>query len=181
MLGARSDTLKIYFILHMDSFIGTFHIDWKIILAQAINFFVVLIILYFLVLKPLRKLMAEREQTITGGLDNAKQNAELLSITKKEYDAVLVKARAEAHEIFQAGKQEAEIKKAEMMESAKADVDSMIANGKKALEVQKVKMVEEAKQEIVSLVVRATEKLLGGEADEEFDAKAVKEIKKIDK
>lgn len=163
----------------MDSFIETFHIDWKIIIAQAINFAVVLFILQFLALKPLKKLMKERSERIEGGLNDAAKNAELLKNTKKEYDEVLVKAREEAHVIFQEGKKEAEEKKKEMLESASKDVESMIINGKKVLEAEKTKMIEEAKTEIVSLVVKATEKLLESHKDESFDKKALEQITKI--
>lgn len=163
----------------MDSFIETFHIDWKIIIAQSINFIIVLFILYFLIVKPLKKLMKERSAHIESGLHDAVANAELLSNTKKEYDAVIAKARTEAHTIFQEGKAEAEIKKSEMIENAKNEVDSMIVNGKKLLESEKAKILEEAKNEIVSLVVKATEKLLESHAEEKFDSKAMEQIKKM--
>lgn len=163
----------------MDSFIETFHIDWKIIIAQGINFVVVLFVLYFLLVKPLKKLMKERTENIQGGLHNAKVNAELLSKTKKEYDIIISNARAEANVIFQEGKHEAELKKTEMMENAKKEVDNMILNGKKVLESEKAKIIEEAKQEIVSLVVLSTEKLLESNANEKFDTTAINKIKKM--
>jgi F-type H+-transporting ATPase subunit b len=162
----------------MDSFITTFHIDWKIIIAQAVNFVIVLAVLYYFALKPLKKLMSERENRIAGGLEDAKRNALMLEKTQKEYDAIVAKARVEAHDIFQAGKKEAEAKKAEMIGAAQADVAHMIESGKKSLETEKVKMVEEAKKEIVSLVVKATEKLLEDHDDESFDDKQVKKINK---
>ena len=163
----------------MDSFIETFHIDWKIIIAQSINFVIVLFILYFLIVKPLKKLMGERSNTIAGGLNDAKVNAELLLNTKKEYDQVITNARNEAHTIFQEGKSEAESKKAEMMENAKREVETMIANCKKMLESEKAKIIEEAKKEIVSLVVLSTEKLLESHPDEKSESKAINHIKKI--
>ncbi|HLP86256.1 MAG TPA: F0F1 ATP synthase subunit B [Candidatus Paceibacterota bacterium] len=163
----------------MDSFIETFHIDWKIIIAQGINFIIVLFVLFFLVVKPLKKLMKERSTNIANGLNDAKVNAELLLNTKKEYDEVLSKARNEANVIFQEGKKEAETKKMEMLENAKKEVDNMIANGKKVLESEKAKIIEEAKKEIVSLVVLSTEKLLESNGDEKFENKAINQIKKI--
>ena len=163
----------------MDSFIETFHIDWKIIIAQSINFIVVLFVLYFLLVKPLKKMMKERTETITGGLNDAKVNKELLLKTQKEYDDVLIKAREEAHIIFQEGKKEAEEKKKEMVEKAGLEVEQMIINGKKVLESEKAKMVEEAKNEIVSLVVKATEKLLESHKDQDFDNKTIEQIKKM--
>ncbi|MEJ0002153.1 MAG: hypothetical protein WDN09_03200 [bacterium] len=76
----------------MDEFISTFHIDWKLMLAQAVNFGLVFVALYLIAAKPLRKLIQDRGQEITTGLENAKQNAEMLANTKKEYDAALQKA-----------------------------------------------------------------------------------------
>lgn len=163
----------------MESLITTFHIDWKIIIAQVLNFLVVFLVLYFFALKPLKKLMTERENRINKGILDAKVNAETLIKTKKEYDDIINKAKEEAHILFQQGKKEVEIKKAEMMENAQKEVENMIAGGKKTLEAEKVKMVEEAKQEIVSLVVSATEKLLGSENNDKFDQKTIKQIKEI--
>lgn len=163
----------------MDSFISTFHIDWKIIIAQVINFAVVLFVLQLLALKPLKKLMRERSEKIESGLNDAKTNAELLINTKKEYDAVLSNARTEAHIIFQESKKEAEAKKIEMIEKTKDEVNNMILNGKKMLESEKIKIIEEAKQEIVSLVVKATEKLLESEPNEKFEKSVINKIKKM--
>jgi F-type H+-transporting ATPase subunit b len=163
----------------MESIISTFHIDWKIIIAQAVNFAVVFAVLYIYALKPLSKLMKERSENISKGVNDAKQNAELLERTNKDYEAILAKARKEANDIFAAGKREAEVKKSEMMEAAKTEVAGMIAGGKKTLEAEKIKMVADAKKEVASLVVGVTEKLLGQKVDSAYEAKAVKELEHI--
>lgn len=163
----------------MDSFIETFHIDWKIIVAQSINFVIVLFVLYFLLVKPLKKLMKERSENIEGGLHDAVANAELLANTQKEYDQIVASARTEANVIFQEGKHEAESKKTEMLENAKKEVDNMIASGKKVLLSEKAKIIEEAKLEIVSLVVLSTEKLLESHPNDKFDETAINKIKKM--
>ncbi len=163
----------------MDSFITTFHIDWQIIIAQAINFIVVLFVLYFLALKPLKKVMSERTEKIEGGIEDAKKNKEILNNTQKEYAEIVSKAKEEAHAIFKEGKNEAESKKKEMLEEASREVEQMITNGKKILEAEKTKMIEEAKKEIVSLVVLSTEKLLESTDTKNFDEKTLEKIKKM--
>ncbi|KKT00130.1 MAG: ATP synthase subunit b [Candidatus Nomurabacteria bacterium GW2011_GWF2_43_8] len=149
----------------MDSIISTFHIDWKIIIAQAVNFGVVFVVLYIFALKPLSKLMAERSEKIAKGIDDAKANANLLEKTRAEYDEALQKARLEANKIFQDGKKEAEAKKTLMLEEAKKETTTIIENGKKMLEAEKTKMVEDAKKDIVNLAMLATEKLLSTKQD----------------
>mgnify|MGYP001569777196 CR=1 FL=1 len=149
----------------MDSIISTFHIDWKIIIAQAINFAVVFVVLYIFALKPLGKLMVERTEKIAKGINDAKSNAVMLEKTKKEYEEILSRARAEANKVFQDGKKEAEAKKILMLEDAKNQVASIIQNGKKTLEVEKAKTVEEARKEIVNLAMLAAEKILSNKQD----------------
>lgn len=162
----------------MEPLIATFHIDWKIIIAQAINFGVVFLVLYVYALKPLSKLMEERADKIAKGITDAKQNREVLEKSTKEYEAILLKAKKEAQALFEAGKKEAETKKEKMLAEAKTEVDNMIENGKKTLEAEKVKMVSEARGEIVSLVMLATEKLTGTH-DPKLQEKAVNELKSL--
>lgn len=164
----------------MDSLISTFHIDWHLIVAQAINFLIVLLVLYFFALKPLKKMMEERGATIEGGLDNAKRQEELLANAQSEYEAMIAKANSEAATKMKEVKKDADAKTAQMMEKAQADVAATIAAGKVQLEAEKAKMMEEAKKELTALVVSATEKVLGGVVTEKIDAKIVEEsIKQI--
>lgn len=144
----------------MEEFIETFHIDWMLMLAQTINFGLVFLALYMLAAKPLKKLIKERTEEITAGLMDAKTNKETLQATKQEYDNAIRQARAEAQAIFETSKNEALVKKNEMLEAAKIEVATMIENGKKTLEAEKTKMVNEAKNEVAILVIQATEKVL---------------------
>ena len=144
----------------MESLITTFHIDWKILLAQTVNFSIVFLVLYFFALKPLKKIMGEREEKIKKGVIDANINLELVEKTKSEYTNVINKARAEANDLFRRGKREAEARKAEIIEGAQKEVNLMIINGKKVLEVEKIRIVEEAKKEIIALTIKASEKIL---------------------
>ena len=164
----------------MDSFIETFHIDWMTILAQTINFIIVLFVLNFLAIKPLKKIMADRTANIEKGLDDAKKNAETLKNTEKEYELIISKARKEAQVIFENGKNEAEAKKTEIIEKAKKEVESMIENGKQVLESEKIKILDEAKKDIVNLVVKSTEKILETKGDDDnINNKIISKIRKI--
>ena len=163
----------------MDSIISTFHIDWKIIIAQAVNFAIVFVVLYIYALKPLNKLMAERAEKIAKGITDAKQNAETLNKTKKEQEEILAKVRIEAQNIYKTGKKEGEHERAQLIEKGKLEFTTMIESGKKALESEKIKMVEDARREIASLAMLATEKLLSEKVQPSFNEKAVNDIKHL--
>src|SRR3989338_5363816 len=149
----------------MDSIISTFHIDWKIIIAQVINFGVVFIVLYIFALKPLGTLMKERSKKIEQVIFDGIKNEAMLKATSLEYDEMLTKARAEANKLATKSKKEGEEEKNRMLEEAKAEVEELIRSGRKTLEADKVKIVEEAKKEIVSLVTLAAEKLISNKKD----------------
>lgn len=163
----------------MESIISTFHIDWKIIIAQAINFGVVFVVLYIFALKPLSKLMAERSEKISKGIEDAKINAELVDKSRLEYENILVQARTEANKIFQDGKKEAEAERVQILEGAKKEVTVAVENGKKMIEAEKTKMLAEVKNEIVNLAMLATEKLISGKVDKSFNEKTVQELNNL--
>lgn len=163
----------------MEGLVSTFHIDWKLILAQIFNFGLVFAALYLLAAKPLKKLIEDRTEEITTGLMNAKQNAEILVTTEKEYKEIVAKARTEADKIFKESKKEAIMKKNEMLEEARNEVQAMITTGKKSLEAEKVKMVAEAKKEIIDLVIKTTEKVVGTQVTPAFNDKVVQELNSL--
>src|SRR3989344_2650788 len=70
----------------MDEFIATFHMDWKLMLAQAVNFGLVFLVFYLLAAKPLSKLMKDRTGEISKGLDDAKKSNELLQKATEEIE-----------------------------------------------------------------------------------------------
>lgn len=161
----------------MDSFIETFKIDWRIMIAQAINFGIVLGVFYFFALKPIKKVMKERTEKIEKGLADAKHNEDVLNLTQKESDEILAKVRLEGHEIWKEAKDDAEVKKQKMLDEAKIEVQTMIDNTKKVLQAEKARILDEAKLEVVSLVVKATEKILESDTNDSFTSKQIKHIK----
>jgi F-type H+-transporting ATPase subunit b len=163
----------------MDSIISTFHIDWKIIIAQAFNFGVVFTVLYVFVLKPLNKIMAERQAKIQKGLNDAKENAEILSQTETKHEEILSRARLEAHEIFQNVKNEADMKRAEIIEEAKREAALIIENGKQVLENEKRQLITEEHKEIVALIINGMEKLLSEKIDPTSNDRMIKELKNL--
>ena len=164
----------------MDSLITTFHIDWKIIIAQLINFAVVFAVLYVFALKPLKKLMDERGQIIKGGLDNAEKQKELLAAQEKASEEALAQARAQGAAMMKESKKDAEKYHAEMMAKTQESVAATVAAGKAQLEAEKAKMMTEAKNEIAALVIAVSEKVMGKSMNEKIESSLVEEsIKNI--
>ena len=144
----------------MQELISTFHIDWKLMIAQIVNFGLVFAAFYLIAAKPLSKLMKDRTEEITKGLEDAKRNAETLKATSAEYEATMAKARLDANAFAEKSKKEIEAKRIESLAKIDTEVAEKIEQGKKIIDAERIKMISEAKNELAGLVLRATEKIL---------------------
>ncbi len=164
----------------MESLISTFHLDLKLMIAQVVNFAVVFVVLYVFALKPLKKVMDERNQTIASGLENAKKQEELLKNAEAEYKAIIAKANQEA--TVKAKEVKKEIQELREAEIAKVEEEltTLFANGKKQAEAEKNRILDDARKELATMVITATEKVLGDVMDKKLEGKVIEDaIKKI--
>ncbi|MBI3305605.1 ATP synthase F0 subunit B [Candidatus Nomurabacteria bacterium] len=147
----------------MDSIISTFHIDWKIIIAQAVNFGIVFAVLYIFALKPLNKLMAERTEKIKKGIDDAKKSEEMLLKAAHEYEENTIKLRKLSIDTQKELKKDLEKLRAENIERIKKDEAEHIKKRAVQMEIDKKTLVESAKNEIASLATLIAKKIMEGE------------------
>lgn len=164
----------------MEALIDTFNLDWKIIVAQLINFAIVFLVLYKFALKPLAKLMDERKQKIAQGLTDAQINAQKALEIERLYQEELNKARMEAQNLLHQMKADIENKKEILLRDSHAEAQALILNTQNQLQAQKTQMINEAKKEIGKLVIESVEKILDQSLDLPTKEKLTKEsISKI--
>ena len=144
----------------MELIISTFHIDWKIIIAQAVNFGVVFTVLYIFALKPLSKLMAERGEKIKTGINDAKKSSEMLQKASEEYRQNTTKLKLIAVDAQKELKKELERLKAENLSRIKIDNDEWTKKRMEQLEIDKKALVEGAKGELITLAMLAAKKIM---------------------
>ena len=163
----------------MQSIIETFHIDWKIIIAQAVNFAIVFTVLYIYALKPLGKLMSERKDRIEKGLLDAKKSSEMLQRAKEEYEQNVIKLKKLSTDSQQELKKDLEILRNENIEVMKADTAEWVKNRQKQLEIDKGKLIEESKKEIFSLALAIAEKIMDSKIDPALNQKLMEELNNL--
>lgn len=160
----------------MDALINTFHLDVKLIFAQAVNFLIVLTILYFVALKPLTRVMHERTERIDRSLSDAEKIDQKLKDAEKQTAHVLSEAKREASRILESAHADAEQKRAAMIEKSKREIEKLIQQGKVNMAEEKERMIQAARAEVGALVIRATEKVLSGRVPKQIDAEIISEV-----
>jgi F-type H+-transporting ATPase subunit b len=160
----------------MSNLIETFHLDLKLIIAQVINFTIVLLVLYWFAFKPLVKIMAERSNKIAKSLDEAKLIGEKLAQTKEEFNKTMAEARQQANLLLEKAGQQADGKKAEMVARAKEEIGQIINQEKQKMQAEKLLTLKEIKREVADIVILTVEKILGKKMDKKEDLELIKKI-----
>jgi F-type H+-transporting ATPase subunit b len=157
----------------MDELIKTFHIELNLLVAQIVNFTIVLVVLYKFAYKPVLKTLNDRTKKIDKGIKDSELAAKKLSeITEKEKE-VLTKAKKEAQEIMKKAEIEAKGNANSLMLEARNGSDKILEDAKRQIEQEKEKIIAEAKTEVANLVILATEKIIGEKMDKEKDKELI--------
>lgn len=151
----------------MEALVSTFHLDWKMVVAQLLNFAIVFFVLYRYALKPLATLMDDRKKTIQQGLADAQNNAQKVEEINMLYDQELARARAESQKLLHEMKQEVENKREDLIKKAQSETKALIENAEIEIESQKKKILIEARKEIGTLVADSINKVLVNSLDSE--------------
>jgi F-type H+-transporting ATPase subunit b len=136
-------------------------IDPKIMLAQAVNFFVLLAILTALIYRPVLAVLESRKKRIEQAEKNAKKIEDQLKKTEESVKAELQKAQAKASEILAAAKASAKETETGLVAEAKAKVAKIVEEGKADLAREQASASKALQNEVTQIVLLATEKLLG--------------------
>ncbi len=160
----------------MEDLIQTFHIDWKLMLAQIFNFALVFLVLYFLAVKPLRKVITERTEEITTGLDNAKQSKEELENAEKTRKEIEKEARMKANDIVNGATEEGKKVIKELTEVGAKEKEQILQSGKNQVELEREEMVQALSKETAHAVILSVEKVLKSSMTPEKGDTLIKEI-----
>ena len=147
-------------------------IDWRLLIAQLVNFLILVLILYKFLYKPLLKMLDGRKEKIEKGLRDAEQLGVELEKTKELQAAKIQKAKQEARGIIEEADKRAEAAGAETKAKTKAEVEKLIMVAKNQMIEEKSKMMAEIKKEAAELVIAVAEKVVG----KTIDAKAQKNL-----
>lgn len=162
----------------METLISTFNINFTLFLGQLINFALVFAILFFLVFKPLLKVMTERTATVEKSLQDADAIKKQLASTAAEQEVIIAQAKNQANAIVAEADKRGAAKKDELIAKAKEEIGQIINNERAKLDREKTETLKEIKKEIADLVIITVEKVLEEKMDNNKDRELIKKMLK---
>lgn len=143
---------------------------------SAVNFFVLLALLYKFAFNPINEMLDQRANTIESSIKHAEEIRVDVDQLKKEAQANLAESRKEAQEIIGRATKAAEDAKAEIAAQAKEEVANMKAKAHAEIDSATEAAKLELRDSAVTLAIMAAEKVLGRTITEEDNNKMVKEF-----
>ena len=159
----------------MGDLIHKLGIEWKLLLAQIVNFVILFIVLKKFLYKPLINLMNRRQQKIAEGLEKAKMGEEEFAKIAELKERELAKIQKEAEGLIQKAKEIGDKKQQEILKEAEEKTRKIVEEARGRIEIEKEKMLKELRSDIANLVVNATEKVLREKLDEAKEKKLISE------
>lgn len=147
-------------------------INGKLLLAQVVNFAILLWLLKRYAYQPMLRMMDERSARIEKGLKDAASAEERLRDMEIKEGEVLASARAEAKKLLTDADAAAKKRDEAKIMETEDRVRKLLTEAESKLTADRAKMLEQAKSELADTVMLAVEKVL----KEKMDASKEKEL-----
>lgn len=157
-------------------------IDTKILIAQLLNFAILVFVLWRFAYGPILDFLEKRRAKIEEGIDNFKKAEKKLEEISEKERKVLSEARKESIQILDEAKNQAEKNKESILEEAKKLSDEVITKAQFQIKTEKEKAIKEVQIEIGDLVIAVTEKVLEEKLkseDAKFIERKIKQVKEL--
>ena len=151
------------------------------ILAQMLNFFILVWILARFAYKPLVSMMQERKDRIAKDLADAEAARNEAEQFKADYAAQIANARQEAQQIVEKAVQQAEATTREQLAVAREQIEREKERARQDIVNERDRAMNNLRNEVISLSVAMATKVVAKDMDSETNTKLIEDaIAKLD-
>lgn len=138
---------------------------WQMVAALG-NLILLFVIVKKFLYKPVKKMLAARENAINQDYDTARQAKEDAMKDKKEYEDRLLSAEKEADSVIKSAVSVAKAREKEIVADAHEKADGIVRQAKEEAALELKKAEDSVKREIAEVSSALTEKLLEREVND---------------
>lgn len=144
----------------MQQILTTFGIDWRLLVINAINFGLLLGLLWYFLYEPLLAMLEKRRRKVAEGVAAAQAAQEELKGIEEKRLATLSEAGKEADGIVSAARASGAAKERELIDRGEAAAATIVRDAERQAAEAKARGLEESKQEVAKLIVLGIEKAM---------------------
>ncbi len=150
-------------------------IDWKLLLAQLVNFLIVLGVLYKFLYQPIIKFLEQRRARIEASLREAQRIELELKALEIKRSEVMAEARRQGQALLKQAEAQAEAQRQETLTRVRGEAEKALAEARVRLQSEQAAALVELRKEAARLVTQAVTKIVGKMPGLELDKKLIEE------
>ncbi len=156
--------------------IGALGFNVPALVAQVVNFTLLLIVFRLLLYKPLLNMLDERKRRIREGLDASDEAKQALSRTEEEVAGELGKARQEGQAHITQAQQIAARIQEEAKAQARTEAELLLERARAEIQLETESAKAELRREFAGLAIAAAERVIKVELDGDKHRKLIEEV-----
>lgn len=151
-------------------------INLPLLVAQIINFGILVLLLYFIAYKPIIKMLDQRSAKIKDSMEQAEAIKQKTVQVEQEIKSQLEEARKESEGIITQATHIGDKLKEEAKKGALQECESLINRAKVEIERKREEAIGELRKEFVDIAIRAAEKVIKETLDKEKHRRIIEDV-----
>ncbi|MDZ7729294.1 MAG: F0F1 ATP synthase subunit B [Dehalococcoidia bacterium] len=150
-------------------------INLPAIIAQTVNFLLLLFILRLVLFKPILRMLDDRRERIAEGLNAAETARAEAAQTQANIQEQMESARREGQELVSNAQNIAQRIQAEAREEAARERETALERARQEIDLERDRAISELRQEFATITVRAAERVIGESLDTNAHQRIIEE------
>ena len=146
------------------------------LLAQIVNFILLLAILRLIAYKPILNMLEARKQKIQESLEYAERVKRDAAEQQKQFDQKVEETRREAQAAAAAAAQVGEKEREAILAQARADAAKLIEQAKGQIEYERKQMMSDLREQVVRLSLLAAQQIVSQSLDDQAHRQLVSDF-----
>jgi F-type H+-transporting ATPase subunit b len=146
------------------------------LIAQIINFTLLLTILYLVLYRPVTRMLDQRTKRIQESLEQAERLKQETAKAEDEVKKQIDQARLEGRNLVQQAQQVADRLRADAQTQAKAEADAIIARAQEAVRRERDEAIEVLRRQFADLTVVAAERVIKASVNKDQHRRLIEEV-----
>ncbi len=151
-------------------------INWQLLVAEIINFAILLLILKRFLYKPFLRLLEQRRAKIEEGVTKADEAEKSLQKIRALSDEIRQKDERRSKEIIQNAEKKAQERTKAILAAAEEDKGKLLARAKSAIEREKAAAAAEQRRNSIEMAFALAEKVIKEKMDKAQDRKLIEKL-----
>jgi F-type H+-transporting ATPase subunit b len=146
------------------------------LIAQIINFLLLLLILYFFAYKSVLKMLDDRSRKIKESMEEVQKVKEQAAQTEEEFKKKIEAASKEGQEMIARAMRTGEESRQRAQLEAKQEAQGLVEKARVEIQRERDETIGELRQEFADLTVVAAEKVIGKSLDKEAHRQIIDKV-----